>query len=58
MSSKTTRASALFGNTSREQHLCNGNTHTGSFTLNIYDPSGTFQTEVADSVTGERISVE
>jgi len=35
-----------------------GNTHRGSFTLDIYDPSGVFQTEVAGSVTGERISVE
>jgi hypothetical protein len=35
-----------------------GNTHSGSFTLDIYDPSGTFQGEVAGSVTGERISVE
>ncbi len=35
-----------------------GDTHSGSFTLDIYDPSGTFQTEVAGSVTGERISVE
>ena len=35
-----------------------GNTHSGSFTLDIYDPSGTFQGEVTGSVTGERISVE
>ena len=35
-----------------------GNTHTGSFTLDFYDPSGNFQFEVAGSVTGERISVE
>src|SRR6266496_602938 len=35
-----------------------GNTHSGSFTLDFYDPSGTFQFEVAGSVTGERISVE
>ena len=35
-----------------------GNTHSGTFTLDIYDPSGIFQTEVAGSVTGERISVE
>jgi hypothetical protein len=35
-----------------------GNTHTGSFTLDFYDPSGNFQFEVAGNVTGERISVE
>ena len=35
-----------------------GNTHSGTFTLDIYDPSGTFQFEVAGTVTGERISVE
>ena len=35
-----------------------GNTHSGSFTLDFYDPSGTFQFEVAGSVAGERISVE
>ena len=35
-----------------------GNKHSGSFTLDIFDPSGNFQTEVAGSVTGERISVE
>lgn len=35
-----------------------GNTHSGSFTLDIYDPSGNFQAEVAGRVTGERISVE
>ena len=35
-----------------------GQTHSGSFTLDFYDPSGTFQFEVAGSVTGERISVE
>jgi hypothetical protein len=35
-----------------------GNTHSGSFTLDFYDPSGTFQFEVAGNVTGERISVE
>lgn len=40
-------------------HLGNhGNSHSGSFILDIYDPSGTFQGEVAGSVTGERISVE
>jgi hypothetical protein len=35
-----------------------GNAHSGSFTLDIYDPSGNFQAEVAGSVTGERISAE
>jgi hypothetical protein len=35
-----------------------GNTHSGSFTLDFFDPSGTFQFEVAGSVTGERILVE
>src|SRR5437773_1637070 len=35
-----------------------GQTHSGSFALDFYDPSGTFQFEVAGSVTGERISVE
>ena len=35
-----------------------GNTHTGSFTLDFYDPSGNFQFEVAGNVTGERISVD
>jgi hypothetical protein len=35
-----------------------GNTHSGTFTLDIYDPSGTLQAEVAGTVTGERISVE
>ena len=35
-----------------------GNTHSGSFTIDFYDPSGTFQFEVAGSVKGERISVE
>ena len=35
-----------------------GNTHSGSFTSGLYDPSGTFQGEVTGSVTGERISVE
>jgi hypothetical protein len=35
-----------------------GNTHSGSFILDFYDPSGTFQFEVAGNVTGERISVE
>jgi hypothetical protein len=35
-----------------------GNTHSGSFTLDFYDPSGNFQFEVAGTVTGERISVD
>ena len=35
-----------------------GNTHSGSFTLDFYDPSGNFLFEVAGNVTGERISVE
>src|SRR5882672_7474590 len=33
-----------------------GNTHSGSFTLDFFDPSGNFLFEVAGSVTGERIS--
>jgi hypothetical protein len=36
----------------------NGNGHTGSFTLDFYDPTGKFLTEVAGSVKGERITVE
>ena len=35
-----------------------GNTHSGSFTLDFYDPSGNFVMEVPGSVTGDRISVE
>jgi hypothetical protein len=35
-----------------------GNTHSGTFRLDIYDPSGNFVTEVTGNVTGERISVE
>jgi hypothetical protein len=35
-----------------------GQGHSGSFTLDFYDPSGNFQFEVPGSVTGERISVE
>src|SRR5258706_8031766 len=35
-----------------------GQTHSGSFTLDFYDPSGNFQFEVTGNVTGERISVE
>jgi len=35
-----------------------GNTHSGSFTLDFYDPSGNFLFEVAGKVKAERISVE
>jgi len=35
-----------------------GNVHSGSFTLDFFDPSGNFQFEVAGDVAGERISVE
>ena len=35
-----------------------GNTHSGSFTLDFFDPSGNFATEVTGNVTGERISVD
>src|ERR1700751_3065817 len=35
-----------------------GNTHSGSFTLDFYDPSGNFVNEVTGNVTGERISVD
>jgi hypothetical protein len=35
-----------------------GNTHSGTFTLDFFDPSGNFLFEVAGNVTGERISVE
>jgi hypothetical protein len=35
-----------------------GNTHSGSFTLDFYDPSGNFLMEVTGNVTGERILVE
>ena len=35
-----------------------GTTHSGSFTLDFYDPSGTFLFEVNGNVVGERISVE
>jgi hypothetical protein len=35
-----------------------GNTHSGTFTLDFYDPSGNFINEVTGSVTGERISIE
>ncbi len=34
-----------------------GNTHSGSFTLDFYDPSGNFIMEVPGTVSGERISV-
>ena len=33
-----------------------GNTHTGSFTLDFYDPSGSFLFQVPGTVVGERIS--
>lgn len=36
----------------------NGNTQTGTFKLEIYDPSGNFVTEIAGNVTGHRIHVE
>jgi hypothetical protein len=35
-----------------------GNTHSGSFALDFYDPSDNFLFEVAGKVTAERISVE
>jgi hypothetical protein len=35
-----------------------GDTHSGTFTLDFYDPSGNFLSEVTGSVTTERISVE
>ena len=35
-----------------------GDSHSGSFTLDFFDPSGNFLTEVAGSVAGQRISVE
>jgi hypothetical protein len=35
-----------------------GTTHSGSFTLDFYDPFGVFLFEVAGSVEGERISVD
>jgi len=35
-----------------------GNAQTGSFTLDIYDASGNFVTEIAGDVTGQRIQVE
>ena len=36
----------------------NGNSQTGTFKLDIYDPSGNFVTEIAGNVTGQRIRVE
>lgn len=36
----------------------NGSTHSGSFTLDFYDPSGAFLTELAGTVEGTRIAVE
>jgi len=36
----------------------NGNVQTGTFKLDIYDPSGNFVTEIAGDVTGQRIRVE
>ena len=35
-----------------------GTTHSGSFALDFYDPSGNFQFEVAGDVVAERISVD
>lgn len=35
-----------------------GKTHSGSFALDFYDPTGKFLMEVAGNVAGERISVE
>jgi hypothetical protein len=35
-----------------------GNTHSGSFALDFYDPSGNFQFEVTGNGEAERISVE
>ena len=36
----------------------NGNAQKGTFTSDIYDPSGNFVTEVTGDVTGQRIRVE
>jgi len=36
----------------------NGNTQKGTFTLDIYDPSGNFVTEITGDVSGQRIRVE
>jgi hypothetical protein len=35
-----------------------GNTHSGSFTIDFFDPSGNFVFEVTGNVTGDRISAE
>ena len=35
-----------------------GNTHSGSFKLDFYDPNGHFVNEVTGRVTGKRISVQ
>jgi hypothetical protein len=35
-----------------------GSTHSGSFALDFYDPSGNFLTEVDGTVTGNRIPVD
>jgi len=35
-----------------------GNTQTGSFKMDFYDPAGNFENEVAGNVTGQRIQVE
>jgi len=35
-----------------------GTTHSGSFTLDFYDPSGNFQSELAGTVAGTRIPVD
>jgi hypothetical protein len=36
----------------------NGNAQSGTFKLDIYDPSGNFVTEIAGNVNGQRIRVE
>jgi len=36
----------------------NGNAQTGTFKVDIYDPSGSFVTEVVGDVNGQRIQVE
>jgi hypothetical protein len=36
----------------------NGNGQAGTFTMDIYDPSGNFVTEITGNVTGQRIHVE
>jgi hypothetical protein len=35
-----------------------GNTHSGSFALDFYDPNGNFEFEVAGDVAAQRVSVE